>query len=562
MVTPSQTNALTSECNPNGATAPSPAPKRRGRKTRATKDTVATDTPSVDITENDIRVAAEASFEEFVRLVAPRNVFGHVHIELCQWLSRKDAKDHQLVLMPRDHGKSRYAAFYALWEIVRNPAIRILYISSTANLAEKQLGFIKDIMQSAKFRRYWPEMTHEDEGKRKKWTNSEIMVDHPKRVEEGIRDPTVMIAGLEKSITGLHFDLAILDDVVVQENAYTEEGRDKVKRQYSLLASIEGADAKEVAVGTRYHPADLYANMLAMEYVPVDENGEEGEPEKIYEIFERQVEDAGDGTGQFLWPTQTGSNGQTFGFNRNILAKKKAKYIDQTQFRAQYYNDPNDTSSAAIGRDKFQYFDPAFLKFDGRHWHIQGRRLNIAAAIDFSYSTRLRSDYTAIAVVGIDADRRHYILEIDRFKTSEIRDYYQHILDLYKKWDFRKLVAEVSAAQQAIVNELKSSYIVPNGIMLSVVEVKPTRHDGTKEERLKAILEPRYQNMSVWHYRGGNCQVLEDELVLQHPPHDDCKDAVANAFVNLSPPASMMFGEANKNVVQLKSHPKFGGLGG
>jgi phage terminase large subunit-like protein len=562
MATPSVTNDPILQCNPDEATVLLPEQKPQARKIRAVKNKTSTKLPSIDVTENDVRVVAEGSFEKFIRLVSPRNVFGHVHIELCQWLSRKDARDHQLVLMPRDHGKSRYAAFYALWEITRNPAIRILYISSTANLAEKQLGFIKDIMQSSIYRRYWPEMTHVDEGKRKKWTNSEIMVDHPKRVEEGIRDPTVMIAGLEKSITGLHFDLAILDDVVVQENAYTEEGRDKVKRQYSLLASIEGADAKEVAVGTRYHPADLYANILAMEYVPVDKNGEEGEPEKIYEIFERQVEDAGDGSGQFLWPTQISSTGQTFGFNRNILAKKKAKYIDQTQFRAQYYNDPNDSSSAAIGREKFQYFDPAFLKYDGRHWHIQGRRLNIVAAVDFSYSTKLRADYTAIAIVGMDSDRRYYVLEIDRFKTSEIKDYYTHILDLYKKWDFRKLIAETSAAQQAIVNELKSSYIVPNGIMLSIVEHKPTRHEGTKEERLRAILEPRYQNLSVWHYRGGNCQVLEDELVMQHPPHDDCKDAVASALDHLVPPAGVLFGKESLNVLQLKAHPKFGGLGG
>lgn len=560
MEIPLTTAEATSQCNPNEATAPLPGRKPVQRKTRVVKDKTPTKIPEREITENDIRVAAEGSFEKFIRLVVPRNVFGHVHIELCQWLSRKDGKDHQLVLMPRDHGKSRYVALYGLWEITRNPAIRILYISSTANLAEKQLGFIKDIMQSSIYRRYWPEMTHEDEGKRKKWTNSEIMVDHPKRAEEGIRDPTVMTAGLEKSITGLHFDLAILDDVVVQENAYTEEGRDKVKRQYSLLASIEGADAKEVCVGTRYHPADLYADLLAMEFVPADENGEEGEPQKIYEIFERQVEDSGDGTGQFLWPVQISGTGQKFGFDRNILAKKKAKYIDQTQFRAQYYNDPNDSSSAAIGRERFQYFDPAYLKYDGRYWNIQGRRLNLVAAVDFSYSTRLRADYTAIAVVGIDADRRYYILEIDRFKTAEIKDYYKRILDLYIKWDFKKLIAEVTAAQQAIVNELKSSYFVPNGIMLSIIEEKPTRHDGAKEDRMKATLEPLYQNMAVWHYRGGNCQVLEDELVLQHPPHDDCKDAVTNAFKYLVPPAGAMFGEKT-NVLQLKAHPKFGGLG-
>lgn len=557
METLSTTEPPISKCNPNDQTGPSPVKRTGRRKTRATSEP--TELPSTEVTENDIRLVAEAHFESFVRLVAPKNVFGHVHIELCQWLSRKEGKDHQLVLMPRDHGKSRYAAFYALWELTRNPSIRILYISSTANLAEKQLGFIKDIMQSGIYRRYWPEMTHLDEGKRKKWTNSEIMVDHPQRVADGIRDPSVMTAGLEKSITGLHFDLAILDDVVVQENAYTEEGRDKVKRQYSLLASIEGAQAKELAVGTRYHPSDLYADMLSMEFTPVDDEGEELESEAIYEVFERQVEDAGDGSGVFLWPIQKTSFG-TFGFNRNILAKKKAKYIDQTQFRAQYYNDPNDSASAAIGRERFQYYDPSFLKYDNRYWFYRGQRLNIVAAIDFSYSTGKRSDYTAIAVVGMDSDRRHYVLDIARFKTAEIKEYYQQLLNLYKKWDFKKLIAEASAAQQAIVNELKSSYLIPNGIMISIVEEKPTSKDGTKQERMKAILEPRYQNMSVWHYRGGNCQVLEDELVLQHPPHDDCKDAVANALFHLVPPAgSLMSGKTN--VVQLMGHRKFGGLG-
>ena len=140
------------------------------------------------------------------------------------------------------------------------------------------------------------------------------------------------------------------------------------------------------------------------------------------------------------------------------------------------------------------------------------------ASVDFAYTTGRRSDYTAISVVGMDSRRNIYILEIDRFKTDKISDYFDHIFHLYTKWQFRKLIAEVTAAQSAIVKELKSSYIVPNGLALSITEVKPTRHEGSKEERLSAILEPVYENQQVWHYRGGNCQVLEEELVAQFPP--------------------------------------------
>ena len=512
-----------------------------------------------EITLDSIRLQAEGNFEFFIRLIDPKQMLGGVHQELCQWMTRRSAKNHQLILMPRDHGKSRIAGFYALWELTRNPCARILYISSTSNLAEKQLGFIKDRMQTSLYRKYWPEMTHPEPGKRKKWTSTEIEVDHPLRVAEGVRDPSIMTAGLTTSITGLHFDIAILDDVVVMENAYTEEGRNKVKSQYSLLSSIESADAREIAVGTRYHPKDLYADMLEMAYDIYDKKGVVIERTEVYEVFERQVEDTGDGSGQFLWPRQQRTDGKWFGFDQNILATKRAKYLDRTQFRAQYYNDPNDTSSAGINRGLFQYYEPTFVKQVQGHWYYKGARLNLIASADFAYTLSKRADYTAMAVIGIDSDRNYYVLDIDRFKTNSIKEMYEHLLALHHKWDFRKLIAEANSAAEPIIEELKYAYLRPNGINVTIDMVKPNRHEGSKEERVKAILEPRYQNKAVWHYRAGNCQVLEDELVLQYPPHDDVRDAVANAFVHAVAPSGSMASN-NINVVSIQTHPKFGGV--
>lgn len=515
-------------------------------------------------TESDviqqIREAAENDLETFIRLIMPQQVIGSVHSELCRWWTRQDALSHQLTLLPRDHGKSRYVAFWVAWQITRDPTIRVLYISATSNLAEKQLKFIGDILTSKVYRKYWPDMVHPEVGKREKWTTTEICVDHPKRKEEAVRDPTVFTGGLTTSLTGLHCDIAVLDDVVVYENAYTEEGRNKVKSQYSLLSSIEGADSKEMVVGTRYHPNDLYQDMIETEEDVYDEVGNVVGSNSVYEVFERKVEDSGDGSGEFLWPRQQRSDGKWFGFNREILAKKRAKYLDKTQFRAQYYNDPNDGSDANIDRSRFQYYDKKFLTQSQGHWYYQDRRLNIVASVDFAYSTGARSDYTAICVIGMDHERNIYILDIDRFKTDKISTYFKHIFDMYTKWQFRKLAAEVTAAQKAIVEELKAGYIRPQGLGISIVEVKPTRHQGSKEERLAAILEPAYNNLGVYHYRGGNCQVLEDELVLQFPPHDDCKDALANCIENVNPPQRQHGGRVRRsNVI---SHPRFGGVAG
>ena len=209
-----------------------------------------------------------------------------------------------------------------------------------------------------------------------------------------------------------------------------------------------------------------------------------------------------------------------------------------------------------IAREKFQYYEKEHLSQENGGWYYKDQKLNLFAAVDFAYSLSKRADYTAIAVIGINRDHNIYVLEIDRFKTDKISEYFQHILSLHTKWDFHKIAAEVTAGQASIVRELKDSYIRPYGLYLSIVDVKPTRHQGSKEERMAAVLEPKYDNNAVWHYRGGNCQILEDELISTHPAHDDCMDALANAIDIAVPPQTNQRGRTSGVVI----NAKFGGV--
>lgn len=516
--------------------------------------------------KEQIRLAAERDLITFIRLVAPHRVLGAVHEEVIRWWTREDANEHQLSLLPRDHQKSALIAYRVAWTITKDPTATFLYISSTSGLAEKQLYFIKNILSSKIYRRYWPEMIHPDEGKREKWASDEIIVDHPARMQEGIRDATIKTAGLTTGITGLHFTHAVMDDVVVKENAYSEEGRARVRGQYSLLSSIESTgtekdstSAFEWVVGTRYDPRDLYNDMIEMEQDIYSDDGDIIGSRPVYEVFQREVEDRGDGTGEFLWPRQQSSTGKWYGFDRQILAKKRAKYLDQMQFRAQYYNNPNDPDNSFIDRSRFQYFDKHFLEQQYGSWFYKENKLNVVAAIDFAFSMNKRADYTAIVVLGVDSDHNYYILDIDRFKTEgKISEYFKHIMYMYDKWGFRKLRAEITVAQIAIVRELKEGYIQPNGLSLTIDEYRPSRHEGTKEERMGAILEPRYANGQMYHYKGGNCQILEDELVLQNPPHDDVKDCLAAAIDVAIAPANRRNRSLNNKVVPINN--RFGGV--
>lgn len=513
--------------------------------------------------KEQVRLAAEADLEFFIRLIHEGRALGQCHVDLIRWMTREDAKSHQLILLPRDHQKSALIAYRCAWTITKNPAVRILYISSTSKLAIKQLKMIKDILTSDIYTFYWPEMVNKDEAKREKWTETEIAVDHPTRKAQFVRDPTIFTAGLTTNITGLHCDIAVLDDVVVDDNAYTDEGRDKVRNQAGYLASIAGTEAKLWAVGTRYHPKDLYEDMQSQVVELIGEEGEIKESYNLYETWEKRVEDRGDGTGQFLWPRMKNKFGKWFGFDQKELAIKKAQYPDPTRFRAQYYNDPNDLSTASITPDMFQYYNPKFLKREHGKWFYRDNRLNVAAAVDFAYSESTRADYTAIVVVGVDAQHNYYVLDIDRFKTVKISDYYDRILRLHTKWDFRKIRAETTAAQAVIVKDLKENYIRRNGLALVIDDVRPTRHEGSKEERIEAVLQPKYANRQMWHYSGGYVALLEEELVFQKPAHDDIKDSLAYAVDCVVVPSQQTSKPSGVTSLSSNSlyHPRFGGIG-
>lgn len=499
-----------------------------------------------------IRKLAEADLLSFIKLIAPHRVLGAVHEELVDWWTRDEAMANQLVLLPRDHQKSAMIAYRVAWWITKHPDITVLYVSATADLAEKQLKFIKDVFTSDTYQMYWPEMVNANENFRERWSVNEISVDHPKRKKEGVRDPTVKAVGLTANTTGLHCNLAILDDIVVPGNAYTAIGREQTKGFYSQLSSIETTDALEWVVGTRYHPADIYRDMIDMrEFVDV-EGAEEEDDEfgvAVYEVFERQVEK----DGEFLWPKQRRHDGKTFGFDKNTLARKKAKYLDTTQFYAQYYNNPNSPETNYIDKGKFQYYNREALINRSGVWYLGERLLNIYSGIDFAYTVTSKSDYTVVVTVGIDEEGYIYVLDIDRFKTNKISVMYERIEACYRKWKFKKLRAEVTAAQSLVVQQLKAFM---RGVNLPIVidENKPTKN---KEERIKASLEPRYSNNQMWHYKGGNCQTLEEELLVEHPEHDDVKDCLAAVVDIAKAPMKTRSHSQSTNVVYSS---RFGGV--
>ncbi len=508
-----------------------------------------------------IRDTAKDDLYFFARLVNPGYVYGEIHKKLFKWMQDytlygmgDDHTSNKLIMLPRAHLKSHMVATWASWVILRHPEVTILYVSATAELAETQLFAIQNILASTVFQRYFPEYINPQEGKREKWSQRKFSIDHVKRRKEGIRDATVSTAGLTTNTTGWHADIIIADDLVVPENAYTEDGREGVLKKSSQFTSIRNAGGFTMACGTRYHPSDVYSTWRTQEYEVYDETGEIIRKDNVWDIQEFAVEL----DGVFIWPKTMRTDGKFFGFDAQVLSRIRAEYSDRTQFHAQYYNNPNDPGSNRINRSKFQYYDRKFLKQEGGNWYFKRNKLNVYAAIDFAFSLMKKSDNTAIVVIGVDAEGYIYVLDIDMFKSEKISEYFQHLSDLHSKWDFNKLRAEVTVAQAVIVRDLKDK-LREEGLRLSIDEHRPTRNEGTKAERIASALEHRYDNMSVWHFKGGYTDVLEEELVLARPPHDDIKDALASAVeIAIKPKRNRNADDFDRPSVVY--HPRFGGV--
>lgn len=507
----------------------------------------------------------EHSFFAFLRLVNPQYEYGDIHEELCNWIQDGNAS-RKLALLPRGHLKSHIAAGYAAWRITFQPWITIVYLSAGEDLAKDQIYAIKNMMTNDVYRTYWPEMLHADEGQREQWSAFSFNVDHPERKRRGVRDHTIIVKTVKSNAIGLHCDLLIADDVVIPDFADTAVGRAEVNRRLAQFVSILNPRGQILAVGTRYHPSDLYQSFIDSIYQIWNAELKEFKgTAQLWETFVRKVEDSEsmDGTGEFLWPiSKNPDTGETYGFDAQTLAIIRADYESKgqlVQYFCQYYNDPNAVDLQRISRGHFQYYERKHIKTSGKDTFFRDKKLNVFAAMDVAWTDSATADYTAIAVIGMDDEENIFLLDLAQFKTIDFTEYYNEVMALHHKWNFRKIAVETNAGGAHVKNELDRR-CRQNGEVLSI-EGKPVlRSQGSKFERKGATLEWRYADQRIWHYKGGLISEFEDQVILDRPKHDDLVDAFVAAIGIAKPPGKRMYA-SNVRVMDTNTNynTRFGG---
>lgn len=212
-------------------------------------------------------------------------------------------EDRVLINTPPDHAKSTsFTVNHTVWQIHKNPDIRIVIMTQGIDLAKKFLYEIKQKLTSPIYRemhiRFAPEGGWKDPDN--SWTGDAIYV-RGKNADGVQKDPTVQVLGLKGTIYGSRADLIVMDDCVTTKNAREINFQTTIldrEIESRLPPSTEGGGLLLI-LGTRVAPQDLYKTLMDVR---------DGDDNRVWTYFRQPaVLDYGDGpsdTWTTLWPTR------------------------------------------------------------------------------------------------------------------------------------------------------------------------------------------------------------------------------------------------------------------
>lgn len=149
-----------------------------------------------------------------------------------------------------------------LWELGRNPNLRIAVVSETDEKAQELVSTIrKYIEESRELAMVFPNLrpsrlkaTDSRSGRDAKWTMHALTVERTSFA----RDPSIRACGVFGTVQGARIDLLIVDDICTWRTARTAAQRKKLSAWFKQsLGSRLTRRSRVVFLNTAYHPDDL-----------------------------------------------------------------------------------------------------------------------------------------------------------------------------------------------------------------------------------------------------------------------------------------------------------------
>jgi len=416
------------------------------------------------------------------------------HHELMAHVDRPSDGRKRLTLIPRGHLKTSLVTVCRILERLRErPELRILLASSTATLAQ---GILREIRGHLRSHPLFVDIAGE-----KGWQETAEAVTVARTRAD--RTPTIRAVGVGGVTVGEHYDMIVLDDVVTRETCSTKDQLDKLREWYRLLLPMAEPGAEIIIIGTRYHFADLYSDLL----------GEHEETRDMAEDVDAYVRRAIE-AGEPIWPEK---------FSLETLASLKAQ-MGSYLFGTQYMNDPADPDSAVFKRDHLRWIaDPTAVPPRSDCTRV--------TVTDWAMSEKTSADYTVIATVDVDRQNRKWVRKLTRGRWGPDRQAEAidaacgHLAEMRPD----RFAVQKATLDRAIGANLRTRAAE---LRLALPMIELSLSEASKFDRIIG-LQPDFEEARLFFVEGCldglTAAELEDEITrFPKAPHDDILDALAD----------------------------------
>jgi predicted phage terminase large subunit-like protein len=381
-----------------------------------------------------------------------------------------------LVELPRDHGKSVQACIRILWELGRQPALRVKIVCASEALAVERSRFLRDaIVRNPLVRLVFPTLRPFQP-----WTATRFTIQRPAE----IIGPSVTAFGVGAASTGARADLLVCDDIVDVRSIHSAAERLRVSTYFrENLVNLLEPSGRLWNLFTPWHVNDLNSELKT-------------NPEFVH--FRRGIDE------QLtpIWPEK---------WPREKLEARRRE-IGEISFARAYRLVPLSGAETPIKPEWIQFWT------DDHDYDI------VVLSIDPAVCEKATADATALVVLGRTPSLEVHCLSAigRRISAGELGDL---IADADRRWQPQRILFEANGAFQSLCEQFQRDRRFG-------FKVQGVTQSQNKRARIHAF-SVNVQDGSFRLKAGENGvapeqqELLDEMLTFPAGAHDDLLDAAA-----------------------------------
>jgi len=424
-------------------------------------------------------------FLKFVKSVWPDFVEGDHHKKIADQFNRlAEGKINRLIInMPPRHTKSEFASFLLpAWMIGKNPKLKIIQTTHTAELAVRFGRKAKTLIDSEDYQKIFQTRLREDSQAAGRW-----------ETEQG---GEYFAAGVGGAITGRGADLLIIDDQHSEQDALNPEALERAYEWYTSGPRQRlQPGGKIVVVMTRWSVKDLTAQLIKSS---AETKADQWELIEFPAILP---------TNQPVWPQY---------WKLSELESVKASLSVQ-KWNAQWMQNPTAEEGSIIKREWWRIWDKPYIP----------ALEHVIQSYDTAFLKKETADFSAITTWGVfrlNEDSEPNLILLDAIKERlEFPELKRKALEQYTYWNPETVIIEAKASGLPLTYELRKMGI-------PVVNFTPSKGND-KHARVNAVA-PLFESGQIWAPDQKFAEeVVEECAAFPYGDNDDLVDSMTQAVM-------------------------------